>query len=400
LLVTRERAVELASLYRRELLESVVPFWQDRSPDAQHGGFLTCFDRDGTLYDDAKYVWLQGRAVWMFSRLYRELEQRPEWLQAAKAGAEFIRDHCFDDSGRMYFAVTRDGRRLTKPWSIFSECFAIIGFAEYARASGEQEPLQKAQELYWRTLELSQTPDLDTLSYPEQTRPVAHAVPMILLNVTQELRAAGPDPRYEEIIDEMLGRILRLHCHPEERALFENVGPDGSPIDSPDGRVINPGHAMESAWFILHEARHRDDAELCGRAVEIIDWSLDWGWDPEHGGMLYFLDSEGLPSPFLEWDMKLWWVHVETLYALLLAHHMTGRDDLLDWFERMHEWTWSHFPDPEHGEWYGYLHRTGDPASSLKGSMWKGFYHLPRGLLLIGQLLAEMARKGDRYIFG
>lgn len=390
--MTRERAVELASLYRRELLESVVPFWQDRSSDAQHGGFFTCFDRDGTLYDDSKYVWLQGRAVWMLSRLYREVEPRPQWLEAAGAGAEFIRDNCFDDSGRMYFAVTREGQRLTKPWSIFSECFAIIGFAEYARASGEEEYLHQAQELYWRTLELSRTPDLDTLSYPEQTRPATHAVSMILLNVTQELRAASPDPRYEGIIEEMLDRVLRLHCHPEQRALFENVAPDGSLIDSPDGRVINPGHAMESAWFILHEARQRDDAELRDRAVEVIGWSLDWGWDDEYGGMLYFLDSKGLPSPFLEWDMKLWWVHVETLYALLLAHDMTGREDLLDWFERVHEWAWSHFPDPDHGEWFGYLHRPGDPASSLKGSMWKGFYHLPRGLLLISQLLAEMAR--------
>ena len=390
--MTPERAVKLGSLYRRELLESVVPFWQDRSPDPEHGGFFTCFDRDGTLYDETKYVWLQGRAVWMFSRLYREVEPRSEWLEAARAGAEFIRDHCFDESGRMYFAVTRGGRRLTKPWSIFSECFAIMGYAEHARASGDTSWREAAEELFQRTLELVATPDLDSLSYPEQARPSVHAVPMILLNVVQELRRDADDSAYADVADEALDRIAHCHCHPEERALFENVALDGSLIDSPDGRVINPGHALESAWFALRESQVRPGARGGDRAVEIIEWSLERGWDDQHGGLLYFLDHRGLPSPFLEWDMKLWWVHVETLYALLLAHHLTGRQDSLDWFERVHEWTWEHFPDPEYGEWFGYLHRTGEPASALKGSMWKGFYHLPRGLLLIAELLAEMVR--------
>jgi N-acylglucosamine 2-epimerase len=377
-------------MYWRELLERVVPFWDGRAPDAEHGGFFTCFDRDGTLYDTTKYVWLQGRFVWTLSRLYRTVEQRSRWLEAARRGVDFLREHCFDESGRMYFAVTREGQRLTQPWAIFSECFAILGFAEHGRASGDEELIETAHRLFASTLELSRQPDLDSLSYPEQMRPATHAVPMLLLHVAQELRSARPHSLCEQVIDQALDRILRLHCHPEERALFENVAPDGSLIDSPDGRVINPGHALESAWFVLHEARHRDDTQLRDRAVEVIEWSLERGWDEEHGGILYFLDARGLPSPFLEWDMKLWWVHVEALYAVLLAHHLTGREDMLAWFERVHAWAWGRFPDPDYGEWFGYLHRAGEPALSLKGSMWKGFYHLPRGLLLTAQLLDEM----------
>jgi len=392
--MTPQRAAALAALYRRELLESVVPFWVPRAHDAEHGGCFTCFGRDGALFDDTKYVWLQGRWVWMLARLYRTVEQNPDWLAAARMGAEFLRDRCFDETGRMHFAVTREGRRVTKPWAIFSECFCTVGFAEYARASGDGEWLERAQSLYRRTLDLSREPDLDSLGYPENQRLSTHAVPMIFLNVTQELREAGDDPLYAEVVDESLSRILDLHCHPEERALFENVAADGSLVDSPDGRVINPGHALESAWFMLQEARHRGDDALRDRAVDVIDWSLECGWDNPNGGLLYFVDAKGLPSPFLEWDMKLWWVHVEALYALLLAYRMTGREDLLDWFERLHEWTWAHFPDPELGEWYGYLHREGHPALTLKGSMWKGFYHLPRGLLLISELLQEMAEPG------
>ena len=388
----RGRAADLSRLYRAELVERVIPFWEERGPDRQHGGFFTCFDRDGTLYDTTKYVWLQGRYVWMLCRLYRLVEPRPVWLEAAQRGAEFMRRHCFDEAGRMYFAVSREGARLTKPWGIFAECFAALALAELARATGDDGPLEGAAALFRRAVELSRESDLDSLSYPEQPRPSTHAVPMILLNVAQELRAARPDPQFDAVADEMLDRILRLHCHPEHRALLENVAADGNLLDGPDGRVINPGHALESAWFMLHEARHRGDDAVRDRAVAVIEWSLERGWDAEHGGLLYFVDSEGLPSPFLEWDMKLWWVHLEALYALLLAHHLTQRADLLTWFERVHTWTWQHFPDAEHGEWYGYLHRDGTPALSLKGSMWKGFYHLPRALLLCATLLDEVAR--------
>jgi N-acylglucosamine 2-epimerase len=389
------RARELADLYCNELVERVIPFWEHRSPAPDGTGFFSCFDRQGTLYDTNKYVWLQGRFVWMFCRIYNDLEPRQGWLEAARHGLEFINRHCFDETGRMYFAVSEHGQRLTRPWGIFSECFTICALAQYARATGDDAPIRQARQLLDRTLEMARRPDLDTLSYPENPPMITHAIPMILLNVIQELRAVEEHTAYDQISDEMLHRILDLHAHPEERALFENVRPDGTFVNTPDGRVINPGHALESAWFLLHEARYRSDDTIRDRAVAIIEWSLERGWDDEYGGLLYFLDSAGFPSPYLEWDMKLWWVHIEALYAVLLAHHLTGREDLLEWFERIHTWTWEHFPDPDGGEWFGYLSRTGEPALTLKGSMWKGFYHLPRGLLLISELLDEMTGRTD-----
>jgi len=389
------RARELADLYCNELVERVIPFWEHRSPAPDRTGFFSCFDRQGTLYDTNKYVWLQGRFVWMFCRIYNDLEPRQGWLAAARHGLEFINRHCFDENGRMYFAVSEHGQRLTRPWGIFSECFTICALAQYARATGDDAPVRQARQLLDRTLEMARRPDLDTLSYPENPPMITHAIPMILLNVIQELRAVEEDTAYEQISDEMLHRILDLHAHPDQRTLFENVRPDGTFVNTPDGRVINPGHALESAWFLLHEARYRSDDTIRDRTVAIIEWSLERGWDDEYGGLLYFLDSGGFPSPYLEWDMKLWWVHIEALYAVLLAHHLTGREDLLEWFERIHTWTWEHFPDPEGGEWFGYLSRTGKPALTLKGSMWKGFYHLPRGLLLISELLDEMTGRTD-----
>lgn len=386
------RARELAGLYRTELMENVVPYWERYSPDTEHGGFFTCLDRQWQLYDSGKWSWFQGRAVWMLSRLYRTADRRPAWLEAAQRGIEFIDRHLFDPQGRMYSAVTRDGTPRWAPKSLFSECFTVYGLAQYARAAQDAGALDGAQRLFSRVLEMAEQPELDGPRLPGQPPFVIHAVPMILLNLAQEMREATGSNEYDKVADEMLYRILRLHCHPEHSAVFENVLPDGEVVDDPDGRVLNPGHAMESAWFILREAQYRNDNELRDRAVQMIDWSLDAGWDSEYGGMFYFVDARDRPNRYLQWDMKLWWVHMETLYALLLGHSMTGRADLLAWFERIHEWTWARFPDQQHGGWYGYLRRDGEVCLTLKGSAWKGFYHVPRALLLIAELLEELAR--------
>ena len=389
-----QRASELAEVYRKELQESVIPFWAERCPDPEYGGFFSCFDREGNLYDTTKNTWVQGRCAYMFARLYDEVEARDEWLAAARRGIDFINRYCFDEeSGRMHYTVSREGKRLTRPWTIFSECFALGAMCQYSKVTGQSKILGQAQQLFDQTLELANDPTLDSCSYPEASQSISHAIPMILLNVTQQLRQAGCGTAYQPVADEMLQRILNLHLHPEHQAIFEYVAPDGSLIEGPMGRVINPGHALESMWFVLHEARDRGDEKLRDQAVETVEWSIARGWDEEFGGIFYFLDYEGSPSPFLEWDMKLWWVHIEALYALLLAHHLSGRDDLLAWFERVHSWTWEHFPDRQYGGWLGYLHRRGDIASTAKGNMWKSFYHVPRGLLLIWKLLQEIASR-------
>ncbi|MEX0612854.1 MAG: AGE family epimerase/isomerase [Pirellulales bacterium] len=386
------RRQQLIEVYRDGLLNDTMPFWQQHAPDEAHGGFMTFLDADGTVVSTDKPMWVMGRITWLFSRLYNTVEKREEWLHWARHGIDFIRKHGFDSDGRMFYAVTRDGRPLRKRRYLFTETFGVIALAEYARAAGDELALQQARELYRLILRYYKTPGLLEPKVIPATRQLkSHAMPMILLATTQVLRQAGDEDLYRQIIDESLAEVFNHFVRPEFQVVLENVGPNGEFLDEPDGREVNPGHAIETAWFIMEEARYRDnDATLLDRACQILDWSLHIGWDEQYGGILYFKDCKGHPSPKYEHDMKLWWPHNEAIYATLLAYYLTGRQKYIDWHAKVHDWAYSHFPDRQHGEWYGYLHRDGSISSTLKGNMWKGPFHLPRMQLNCWKLLEQM----------
>ena len=168
---------------------------------------------------------------------------------------------------------------------------------------------------------------------------------------------------------------------------METVGVDGGIVDHFDGRTLNPGHAIEGAWFIMHEGHRRGDSQLIEMGCTMLDWMWDRGWDDEHGGILYFRDVYGKPVQEYWQDMKFWWPHNETIIATLSAYLLTGNEKYARWHDRIHAWAYGHFPDPEHGEWFGYLHRDGRISVPLKGNLWKGPFHLPRMELVCWQML-------------
>jgi len=219
-------------------------------------------------------------------------------------------------------------------------------------------------------------------------------MPMILINTAQVLRENDCADYTSSVIDPAIHEVLNDFCKPEMKLVLEAVLKDGGFLDEPCGREVNPGHSIEVAWFLLAESVSRGgDSDLQSRALLILDWNLELGWDREHGGMYYFRDAKGKPCPQYEHDMKLWWPHNETIYACLLAWTLTRDEKYLNWYERVRTWAYEHFPDKENGEWFGYLHRDGSVSSTLKGNMWKGPFHLPRMqlncYLLVKQALSD-----------
>lgn len=382
----------LGEFYRDMLLNDCVPFWFPRCVDQTHGGFLHCVDADGTCMDTDKSVWATGRMSWMLLTLYNTVEKNPLWLQWAESGLAFLDKHGFDSDGRMFFHLARDGAPIRKRRYAYSESFASIAFAAHASATGSKASSKKARDLFEFFTRWNFTPGLMPPKFTSQRPAIGMGPRMITIVTAQELRLhLGDDPDLNRWIDRCLDDIEKFFMKPEIECVMEMVSPDGAIIDHFDGRTLNPGHAIEGAWFVLHEGKHRNDKKLIEMGLKMLDWMWKRGWDEKHGGLFYFRDVFNRPVQEYWHEMKFWWPHDEALIATLLAWQLSGDSKYLTWHEQVRNWAFAHFQDPAHGEWFGYLNRDGSISSNLKGNLWKSFFHHPRCLWYCWQLCREMA---------
>ena len=392
--MTKEQMAILQKQYQSELFDSVVPFWTKHSEDTQCGGYLTCLERDGTVFDTDKFAWMQGREIWMYSKLISEYGMREDWFHLAKQGVEFMRAHAIADNGDCYFAMDRAGQPLVQPYNIYADCFLCVAYAEYFRISGDEQAKEDALRIYEKIQQRKDNPKgIWTKALPDARNLCAMSFPMIQMMMARDLGDFLPEEKVAAIVEENLALLFSRHVDRERKRVFERVLSDGGHLfDVMEGRLLSPGHALEILWFAMDLADKKNDAAMVKDIADIMLWCIEHGWDEKHGGIFYFQDYMGYPTDKLEFDMKLWWVHAEALCAFLLAYKLTGSKAHEEWFLKIHDYTWSHFPDKEYGEWYGYLSRGGDVALTLKGGKWKGFYHLPRALMMCEKWLGDMLK--------
>lgn len=383
---------QLAEQYKNELLNSVLPFWLEKSQDTEFGGFFTCLDREGNVFDTDKFIWMQGREVWMFSMLYNKVEKRKEWLDAAVQGGEFLKKYGHDGNFNWYFSLTREGKPLVEPYNIFSYTFATMAFGQLSIATGNKEYAEIAKKTFDIILSKVDNPKGKWNKIHPGTRSLKNfALPMILCNLALEIEPLLDEDFMKKTIDVCIHEVMDVFLRPELGGLVvENVAEDGSLVDCMDGRHMNPGHAIEAMWFIMDLGKRLNRPELIEKAKDTAIRMAEYGWDKEFGGIFYFMDLKGHPTQELEWDQKLWWVHMETLISMIKGYQLTKDPRCLEWFERVHNYAWEHFKDKEHPEWFGYLNRRGEVLLNLKGGKWKGCFHVPRGLFQCWQILEKL----------
>lgn len=384
----KEKMLSYSKFYKDALLLNCIPFWEKNSLDYNNGGYFTCLDRQGRIYDTDKFAWLQGRQAWTFSMLYNQVEPKDKWLEIAGLGIDFLRKFGRDSEGNFYFSFTEQGSPLIQPYNIFSDCFAAMAFAQYGKGKKDIQILELAVITFNNILSRRNDPKgIYNKNVPE-ARPMKNfALPMILSNLCLELEWLLPKEQVEETLDLCISEVMGDFLDKNSLLIYENRNLDGTFSNSFEGRTINPGHGIEAMWFMMDIAVRRKDQALLLQAVEVTLNLLDYGWDNEFDGIFYFLDSQGKPPLSLEWDQKLWWVHLESLVAVIKGFQLTGDKRLWEWFEKIHNYSWEHFSDPENGEWFGYLNRRGDLLLDLKGGKWKGCFHVPRALYQVWSTL-------------
>lgn len=384
----RKRREELIIIYRDGLLNNTLPFWFPSTIDKEHGGFLISRDRDGKLLDNDKGIWQQCRATWLLATLYNTIDQNPKWLSWSRNGIDFISKFAFEKNNRMWFHVTQDGKPIRKRRYFFTECFGSIAYAAMGKATGELDKIKKSLDLYELATHHLSNPLINNQKFTN-TRPSKSIGPLMIKIVTaQELRFNLDDNSFTPDIENAIQEIKKDFLKPDIECLMETVALDGTIIDHFDGRILNPGHAIECAWFILWEAKLQNNNEnLIELGCQVLDWMWKRGWDEKYGGLYYFRDVYNKPVQEYWHDMKFWWPHNEAIIATLLAWTLTKKEKYLRMHTLVHDWAYKHFADPKYGEWFGYVHRDGRLSSQTKGNLWKGPFHLPRMQLICWDLL-------------
>ena len=421
---------KLHGFFENELTNQILSFWMPRCEDKEYGGFLNCFDNKGEkLVSYDKYTWSQGRFVWMFAKLADTpaimftREERDEFLRLAKQGAEFLTKHCLMGEGdwRCVFLMNRDGSPKKVDgydeldMSIYADCFAVIGLARYALASGDKEKYEFAKKLHASCVERIEKNTFNTLPYPLSPKFRAHGIPMIMSNTTKELCLAADklDVPYGEYLrslvynytEDILGNFVDENNVMHEIIMSE----DNSFFPQILGQHMNPGHTIEDMWFMY------ESAELCGerkwneKIAAVAKKAFENGWDEEFGGILHFtginggepignmngVEDETMTKQLSDWDSKLWWIHSEALYTSLLCYFNSGDEEFLDWFDKVFDYTFKTFPgkDPKIREWIQIRTRNGEPQEKVVALPVKDPFHITRNLILILELLHSEMRK-------
>ncbi|MEX1212098.1 MAG: AGE family epimerase/isomerase [Balneolaceae bacterium] len=410
--------------YRTHIEERLLPFWE-RAFDREYGGVFTCFDNRGeTLASRDKYVWSQGRVVWLLGRLLPMIRKgRIEadeslYRDQLERSGHFLIKNAFLETGSVAWLLEQDGAVKTEPnepadKSIYADCFVVIGLAQGGATLNRSDWIDRACSLYDSIVERIESGTYRTDPYPIPEAYEAHSIPMILLNVAQtladalgEVKRKDESEAYQEAAVEWMEQILSRFLRPDGRILEMRSTPDAQQ-NTLLGRHVNPGHALESIWFILDTARNTGRDELIPKASRAALYALERGWDKIHGGIYRFVDESGydpigdkigtpMESLILEtWSTKLWWPHSEALYTTRLLWTLTGEPHFREWLNRLESYVFSTFPhpDPTVGEWIQIRNRQGEPLEKVVALPVKDPFHILRNMICILDLLDQQVHE-------
>lgn len=380
-------AEALLQLYRAELLNNVIPFWLRYAMDWKNGGICTCISDQGEILSYDKYMWSQLRAIYTFSALYNKIEKKQEWLDAALNIYEFVRKYGRDEQSRWLYCVSKDGKPLQGATSIYADGFAIGAFLELSKAVPDKKIINLATETYGNAQKQLLHPGsyrTDPLPIPKGAK--AHGISMIFAHFFYDLGEYLNNPEIKKAGLDHAEQVMTDFLSPDRHLLYEFVKEDKSLLEYPPGKTVVPGHVLESMWFMIHIYRREGNTCYVRQAIECIKWHIELGWDSRYGGIVLAKNAKGSFWEDKE-DTKLWWVHTEALYALLLAYYTTQEDWCLDWFIKVHNYAFSHYPVTGYGEWLQRLDRYGNSIKNIADLPVKDPYHLARALINCIQLI-------------
>ncbi len=397
-----------ARMFRRQLIEKVLPYWHDTTQDKQRGGYLLADDQKGRRLATEKQLVSQSRMVWGFAHAHRQGWSSPErdYLAAARKGHLFLRAHFRDSQhGGYYWKTDLEGKPTHDCKFLYGQAFVIYAFVELHRAGGGPEPLQDALELY-QVLQkyVHDTRNGGWVEHTERDwRPLQPGDPRNQVEVVG-FRSANAHLHWMEALTELyevtrdaavgksLEEALRLnqqYFYPPDagRSCFHRQ-PDWSPVTDPASAGLSYGHNVEFAWLMIRAEEVLGRSPSWAHFQAHMDHALRYGYDHERGGLY----SRGVDDqPATDTD-KVWWAAAELIAALSDALRHQPNPAYATALDRQIRFLLQHQIDPKDGIWLDTVRADGQPKSTGKAHSWKAAYHDVRALVKFIQAFDTSAR--------
>lgn len=389
---------KLSATYQQALLRQVVPFWLKHGRDSQCGGYFDLLSATGEVIEGDKFVTQQAQQVWAFAWLYNTLDGQPAWLEHARHGATFLNQFAHTDTLACYAQLDRRGRRVALATDLLPDCSVIMAYAQFHWATADDEWAMLAKQTLSNLLQRREAIRAEQVSAIGSLRQVWHLhEPVALLKTLLDIQPLLDEDTWKQQTDSVVQDLLHEFVDRRADVLRESILPEGSFINTPEGRRLNVGLTFQTVSYLLdfyagslqQKVGTNSHRKL---ATQVVGWCLrlcEQAWDETSGGLNQYVDIKQQPLIYPDWQQKWAWVQVEAMVASVKSYFHTRQPDCLKWFKRIHDYTFHHFPDMKHPGWHLAIDSHNQPLLSAKAIPLTGCFSLIRGLAEIAQLLVK-----------
>ena len=335
----------------QDLFVDYLPFIEKYVVDPQYGGFMCTVKPDGERVSTGKTIWFEGRGTWVFSFLFNNLSREPKYLEIARKSVELVQKSRPKDPDQFWpKAITREGQPAGAPdTEVYSDMFLAEGFAEFSKATGERRYWDDAKQIVLKCTRRYDQPDYHPAIGQTYLGPGAKPFPgarvegvwMVLIRTTSQMLAMHPDTELKQISDRAIDALLNHHYNPRFRLLNELMNHDLSRPENEYEQLVYAGHAIETLWMVMDEARRRKDSALFDRAAGLFRRHCEVAKDRVYGGL--FRNLRNVDNN--DWTMdKTLFPHQEALNGAILLIEQRGDPWAISFYQEIDKYTREKFP--------------------------------------------------------
>jgi len=356
--------------------KDIFKFYDNGIIDPQGGYFQSFYDNGDVFNQEHKQLVSSTRIVVNYA-LAANLLDKPEYLDIAKHGLNFIDQYHWQASSQTFAWTLHNNQPNDMTQQAYGYAFVLLAYAAAKKAGliNNDDKLNQLYDLlehrFWQAdfgLYADTIDEQGVLSdYRGQNANMHLCEAMIAayeatnnlkflqraqtiaINICQRQAALSKGLIWEHFTSDF--KIDWLYNKDDAKNLYRPWG-------------FQPGHQTEWAKLLLQINRHEPQAWLVEKAQFLFDMAYDTAWDHKHGGLIFGFDTDNVHCD----DDKYFWVQAESFAAASLLYKETGDESYLIKYQKLWQYSWEHMVDHQYGAWFRVLKRNNEKYSNEKSA--------------------------------